>query len=264
MSRPRLRSVPGGPSTRRRAPPPSPPPSPRSRSSSSLGGRKEITPKTVNDLKLINAGRILENNRTLVESRVRVEIPGGVITMHVVVHPPQGLSYCFLVKKKEEPETPRYHDRAKECLEIKTPSDMQIHIWSLDWTMLYFTNLCTCVVEGNKRRSGISFSTATVKEDGLTNDIPTTLHRSKADCPVPEKKIKERDSRSEKQPIAREDEDYNFVGDEVWMSLHITIRSNPVLLNLSTSPSHHLTLLKIGHNRLERLREEDALDGERS
>ncbi|BAF29150.1 Os12g0141900, partial [Oryza sativa Japonica Group] len=50
---------------------------------------KEITPKTVNDLKLINAGRILENNRTLVESRVRVEVPGGVITMHVVVHPPQ-------------------------------------------------------------------------------------------------------------------------------------------------------------------------------
>uniref|UniRef100_A0A0D3HRB4 Uncharacterized protein n=1 Tax=Oryza barthii TaxID=65489 RepID=A0A0D3HRB4_9ORYZ len=37
---------------------------------------------------------------------------------------------------------------------------------------------------------------------------------------------------------------------KVWMSLHITIRSNPVLLNLSTSPSHHLTLLKIGHNRL--------------
>uniref|UniRef100_A0A0E0RDN1 UBL3-like ubiquitin domain-containing protein n=1 Tax=Oryza rufipogon TaxID=4529 RepID=A0A0E0RDN1_ORYRU len=159
MSRPRLRSVPGGPSTRRRAPPPSPPPSPRSRSSSSLGGRKEITPKTVNDLKLINAGRILENNRTLVESRVRVEVPGGVITMHVVVHPPQS---------------------------DKNSGDMQIHIWSLDWTMLYFTNLCTCVVEGNKRRSGISFSTATVKEDGLTNDIPTTLHRSKADCPVPE------------------------------------------------------------------------------
>ncbi|KAF2946982.1 hypothetical protein DAI22_02g335300 [Oryza sativa Japonica Group] len=51
---------------------------------------KEITPKTVNDLKLINAGRILENNRTLAESRVPVgEVPGGVITMHVVVRPPQ-------------------------------------------------------------------------------------------------------------------------------------------------------------------------------
>ncbi|XP_008790793.2 membrane-anchored ubiquitin-fold protein 3-like [Phoenix dactylifera] len=51
---------------------------------------KEIAPKTINDLKLINAGKILENNRTLAESRVPVgELPGGVITMHVVVRPPQ-------------------------------------------------------------------------------------------------------------------------------------------------------------------------------
>lgn len=51
---------------------------------------KDVAPKTVNDLKLINAGRILENNRTLAESRVPVgEVPGGVITMHVVVRPPQ-------------------------------------------------------------------------------------------------------------------------------------------------------------------------------
>lgn len=47
-------------------------------------------PRTVSDLKLINAGRILENNRTLAESRVPIgEVPGGVITMHVVVRPPQ-------------------------------------------------------------------------------------------------------------------------------------------------------------------------------
>ena len=51
---------------------------------------KEIAPKTVNDLKLINAGRISENNRTLAESRVPVgEVPGGVITMQVVVRPLQ-------------------------------------------------------------------------------------------------------------------------------------------------------------------------------
>jgi hypothetical protein len=51
---------------------------------------KEIVPKTLNDVKLINAGRILENNKTLGESRVPVgEVPGGVITMHVVVRPPQ-------------------------------------------------------------------------------------------------------------------------------------------------------------------------------
>ncbi|KAJ3695786.1 hypothetical protein LUZ60_001163 [Juncus effusus] len=51
---------------------------------------KEIAPKTISDLKLINAGRILENNQTLSESRVPVgEVPGTVITMHVVVRPPQ-------------------------------------------------------------------------------------------------------------------------------------------------------------------------------
>ncbi|XP_015887654.1 membrane-anchored ubiquitin-fold protein 3 [Ziziphus jujuba] len=49
---------------------------------------KENGPRTVNDLKLINAGKVLENNRTLAESRLPLELPGGVITMHVVVRPP--------------------------------------------------------------------------------------------------------------------------------------------------------------------------------
>ncbi|XP_074579416.1 membrane-anchored ubiquitin-fold protein 3-like [Curcuma longa] len=50
---------------------------------------KDIAPRTINDIKLINGGKILENNRTIAESRVPVgELPGGVITMHVVVRPP--------------------------------------------------------------------------------------------------------------------------------------------------------------------------------
>lgn len=50
---------------------------------------KENGPRTVNDVKLINAGKILENNRTLAESRLPVgELSEGVITMHVVVRPP--------------------------------------------------------------------------------------------------------------------------------------------------------------------------------
>jgi hypothetical protein len=40
-------------------------------------------------MKLINAGKVLENSKTLAESRVVVgELPGCVITMHVVVRPP--------------------------------------------------------------------------------------------------------------------------------------------------------------------------------
>lgn len=50
---------------------------------------KEHIPRVISDLKLINAGKILENNKTLAESRVPVgEIPGTVVTMHVVVRAP--------------------------------------------------------------------------------------------------------------------------------------------------------------------------------
>uniref|UniRef100_A0A1D1ZF99 Membrane-anchored ubiquitin-fold protein n=1 Tax=Anthurium amnicola TaxID=1678845 RepID=A0A1D1ZF99_9ARAE len=50
---------------------------------------KGIAPRTINDVKLINGGKILENNQTLAASRVPVaDLPGGVITMHVVVRPP--------------------------------------------------------------------------------------------------------------------------------------------------------------------------------
>ncbi|XP_065847639.1 membrane-anchored ubiquitin-fold protein 3-like [Euphorbia lathyris] len=50
---------------------------------------KENGPRALNDVKLINGGKILENNKTLAESRLPVsELPGGVITMHVVLRPP--------------------------------------------------------------------------------------------------------------------------------------------------------------------------------
>lgn len=49
---------------------------------------KKIVPKGANDIKLINAGKILENNKTVGQCRVPFgELPGGVITMHVVVQP---------------------------------------------------------------------------------------------------------------------------------------------------------------------------------
>ncbi|MCO5566372.1 hypothetical protein L7F22_020049 [Adiantum nelumboides] len=42
-------------------------------------------PKTIGDMTLINAGKILENNKTLAESSVPVgELSAGVITMHVL------------------------------------------------------------------------------------------------------------------------------------------------------------------------------------
>ncbi|XWS32939.1 hypothetical protein CRYUN_Cryun22dG0033900 [Craigia yunnanensis] len=50
---------------------------------------KENGPRTVKDVKLISAGKILENNKTLGECQSPLcDIPGGVTTMHVVVQAP--------------------------------------------------------------------------------------------------------------------------------------------------------------------------------
>ncbi|XP_029123671.1 membrane-anchored ubiquitin-fold protein 1 isoform X1 [Elaeis guineensis] len=65
---------------------------------------KENGPRTVNDLKLINAGKILENNRTLADCRSPMYEFSGVTTMHVVVRPPsseRGTEKKVLSKPKE-------------------------------------------------------------------------------------------------------------------------------------------------------------------
>ncbi|KAJ4961148.1 hypothetical protein NE237_021058 [Protea cynaroides] len=50
---------------------------------------KENGPKTVKEVKIISAGRILENNSTVGECRSPLcDVPGGVTTMHVVVQSP--------------------------------------------------------------------------------------------------------------------------------------------------------------------------------
>ncbi|KAK2359498.1 MYND-type zinc finger protein mub1 [Trifolium repens] len=52
---------------------------------------KEIGPRTIKDLKIISAGKILENNRTVGECQSQsplCDAPGTVTTMHVVVQPP--------------------------------------------------------------------------------------------------------------------------------------------------------------------------------
>ncbi|KAG0480906.1 hypothetical protein HPP92_011475 [Vanilla planifolia] len=49
---------------------------------------KNVVPKVVSDIKLISAGKILENSLTIGQCRQPLgELPGGAITMHVVVQP---------------------------------------------------------------------------------------------------------------------------------------------------------------------------------
>ncbi|KAH6796512.1 membrane-anchored ubiquitin-fold protein 4 precursor [Perilla frutescens var. hirtella] len=57
---------------------------------------KTVIPKSASDMKLIHAGKVLENGKTLAESRAHAgDLPAGVITMHVVVQP-------AVVKKKTD------------------------------------------------------------------------------------------------------------------------------------------------------------------
>ena len=49
---------------------------------------KTVTPKAANEVKLINSGKILENNKTVGQCKVPFgDFAGGVIIMHVVVQP---------------------------------------------------------------------------------------------------------------------------------------------------------------------------------
>ncbi|MBA0549545.1 hypothetical protein Golob_020570, partial [Gossypium lobatum] len=49
---------------------------------------KKIAPKGANDIKLINTGKILENNKMVSQCRVPFgDLPKAVIAMHVVVQP---------------------------------------------------------------------------------------------------------------------------------------------------------------------------------
>ncbi|KAI7741416.1 hypothetical protein M8C21_000876, partial [Ambrosia artemisiifolia] len=67
---------------------------------------KENAPKTVKDLKIISAGKILENSKTVGECRSALcDVPGVITTMHVIVtQPPQEKatrdpgSNCFQIK----------------------------------------------------------------------------------------------------------------------------------------------------------------------
>lgn len=69
---------------------------------------KTITPKSINDVKLIHAGKILENNKTLADSRITVgDLPSGVTTMHVVIQP--------LVAKKKTDKTKEEIQKQNSC-----------------------------------------------------------------------------------------------------------------------------------------------------
>lgn len=70
---------------------------------------KSVIPKSVNDMKLIHAGKVLDKGKTLAESRIHVsDFPQGVITMHVVVQPP-------LAKRKTDKNREKQKQNSCSC-----------------------------------------------------------------------------------------------------------------------------------------------------
>ncbi|KAJ1685561.1 hypothetical protein LUZ63_016951 [Rhynchospora breviuscula] len=69
---------------------------------------KKIIPRVANDVKLISAGKILENNKTVAQCRPAFggDPPAGVLTMHVVVQPSLTKSKTEKKKVDDSQKTP--------------------------------------------------------------------------------------------------------------------------------------------------------------
>ncbi|GER31366.1 60S ribosomal protein L7a [Striga asiatica] len=65
---------------------------------------QRIAPRSAGDVKLISAGKVLENNRTLAQCKMPFdELPNGVVTMHAVVQPiyvkaKTGVQKCLITR----------------------------------------------------------------------------------------------------------------------------------------------------------------------
>ncbi|KAJ4818766.1 Membrane-anchored ubiquitin-fold protein 3 [Rhynchospora pubera] len=67
---------------------------------------KKIIPRVANDVKLISAGKILENNKTVAQCRPAFGGDPGVLTMHVVVQPSLTKSKTEKKKVDDSQKTP--------------------------------------------------------------------------------------------------------------------------------------------------------------
>uniref|UniRef100_A0A1J3EXE5 Membrane-anchored ubiquitin-fold protein n=1 Tax=Noccaea caerulescens TaxID=107243 RepID=A0A1J3EXE5_NOCCA len=71
---------------------------------------KENGPKTVKDVKLISAGRILDNNKTVGDCRSPVSnLSGAVTTMHVLIQPQA-------TEKEKKKKKPKVDPKQNKCV----------------------------------------------------------------------------------------------------------------------------------------------------
>ncbi|CAL5353923.1 unnamed protein product [Camellia sinensis] len=100
---------------------------------------KSVVPKSVSDIKLIHAGKVLENGKTLAESRVHFgDLPGGVSTMHVVVQPP--------VPKKKTVQTQGYWTAYRHNITVKLLVVFSEGPYNKNQEKNHKQNSCSCAI----------------------------------------------------------------------------------------------------------------------
>ncbi|XP_062182512.1 suppressor of mec-8 and unc-52 protein homolog 2-like [Phragmites australis] len=142
-----------------------------------LGSFHAVAPPGT-DLRLADAQKIsIEKSKYL---------GGDLEHTHLV----KGLDYALLHKVRSEIEKKPDADDEKDAKSRTTKEDKAVSFRTATAKSVYqWIIKPQSIVKANEMFLPGRMSFIYNVEDGLTNDIPTTLHRSKADCPVPEEMV---------------------------------------------------------------------------
>uniref|UniRef100_A0A0E0MJJ5 RED-like N-terminal domain-containing protein n=1 Tax=Oryza punctata TaxID=4537 RepID=A0A0E0MJJ5_ORYPU len=142
-----------------------------------LGSFHAVAPPGA-DLRLADAHKIsIEKSKYL---------GGDLEHTHLV----KGLDYALLHKVRSEIEKKPDAEDGKDTQPRSTKEDQAVSFRTATAKSVYkWIIKPQSIIKSNEMFLPGRMAFIYNMEDGLTNDIPTTLHRSKADCPVPEEMV---------------------------------------------------------------------------
>ncbi|KAL6640439.1 hypothetical protein ACP70R_021562 [Stipagrostis hirtigluma subsp. patula] len=142
-----------------------------------LGSFHAVAPPGT-DLRLADAQKIsIEKSKYL---------GGDLEHTHLV----KGLDYALLHKVRSEIEKKPDAEDEKDAKSRTTKEDQAVSFRTATAKSVYqWIIKPQSIIKANEMFLPGRMAFIYNMEDGLTNDIPTTLHRSKADCPVPEEMV---------------------------------------------------------------------------
>uniref|UniRef100_A0A0E0MCE5 RED-like N-terminal domain-containing protein n=1 Tax=Oryza punctata TaxID=4537 RepID=A0A0E0MCE5_ORYPU len=142
-----------------------------------LGSFHAVAPPGA-DLRLADAHKIsIEKSKYL---------GGDLEHTHLV----KGLDYALLHKVRSEIEKKPEAEDGKDTQSRSTKEDQAVSFRTSAAKSVYqWIIKPQSIIKSNEMFLPGRMAFIYNMEDGLTNDIPTTLHRSKADCPVPEEMV---------------------------------------------------------------------------